>query len=197
MNIMRISSIVKLSLTILFCYSIFNAFKIYQFSKVYSNEKADVAIILGAGTKNGKLSPVFKQRINQGIQLYKENKVKKLILTDGIGKGESISDSQIAKEYVLKNGVPNRDILIEKKSKYTLQNLDEAKIIMDSLKLETALLVSDPLHMKRSICMAKKKDIICFSSPTQTSMYKTKKTKIQFLMYETFFYTLGKLSGRN
>ncbi|MGB1315507.1 MAG: YdcF family protein, partial [Chitinophagales bacterium] len=102
-----------------------------------------------------------------------------------------------AKNYAIKNNVPKEAILIEEKSKYTIENLAEAKSIMDSLKFETALLVSDPLHMKRSISLAQKKKITCFSSPTETSMYKSRKTKLQFLIYETFYFTLGKISGRN
>lgn len=70
-------------------------------------------------------------------------------------------------------------------------------MIMDSLGLETALLVSDPLHMKRSISLAQKIALHCFSSPTESSMYKSRKTKLKFLLYETFYFTLGKFSRRN
>lgn len=190
-NISKILSLIILS------YLAFNAFKIYQFSKLNTQEKAKVAIVLGAGTNNGKPTAVFKERIKHSIKLYQENRIEKIIFTGGFGKGETISDSQAAKNYAIKNNVPKEAILIEEKSKYTIENLAEAKSIMDSLKFESALLVSDPLHMKRSISLAQKMKITCFSSPTETSMFKSRKTKLQFLIYETFYFTLGKISGRN
>ena len=54
--------------------------------------------------------------------------------------------------------------------------------------LETAIIVSDPLHMKRAMLMAKDYDIKAYSSPTSTTRYKSLKTKIPFLMREEFFY---------
>ena len=59
---------------------------------------------------------------------------------------------------------------------------------MEENDLETAIIVSDPLHMKRSMLMAEDYNINASSSPTTTSMYKSLKTKIPFLLREEFFY---------
>ena len=59
---------------------------------------------------------------------------------------------------------------------------------MDENALETAIIVSDPLHMKRAMLMAKDYGIPAYTSPTTTSMYKSLKTKIPFLLREEFFY---------
>jgi len=54
--------------------------------------------------------------------------------------------------------------------------------------MDTAIIVSDPLHMKRAILMAKDYGIEACSSPTPTTMYKSAKTQIPFLAREVFFY---------
>ena len=59
---------------------------------------------------------------------------------------------------------------------------------MDAHDLHTAIIVSDPLHMKRAMAMAKDYGITAFSSPTPTTMYRRLKTKVPFLFRETFFY---------
>jgi len=182
---------------ILFCYFIFNGFKIYNYSFTYSEQKSDVGIVLGAGTTDGQISPIFRERLNHAVYLYKKGIIKKLILTGGYGENQTLCDSEIAKAYVLKQGIPKRDVLTESQSKYTIENLTEAKFIMDSFHFKTALLISDPLHMKRSISLAKKLGLNCESSPTQTSMYKSFYPKLKSLIYETFYYTLGKLTGNN
>ena len=172
----------------------FNSIKIYRFSKEYSEEKSDVAIVLGAGTDGSKLSPIFKERINHGIYLYENKIVEKIIFTGGTGAEQASADSEIAKSYAIELDVPPQDILIEVNSQYTFENLFESKKIMDSNALVSALIISDPLHMKRSIELANSFDIDCKPSPTTTSMYRSSFPKFKSLMYETFCYTLGKIT---
>lgn len=159
-----------------------------SFSYKDEQRPADVAIVLGAATTDGEVSPVYRERINHGIQLYKAKTVKKLILTGGIGDQNTASDAYAAKLYAISQGVPADDILIEEKSSVTAENLRYAKLIMDEEGYESALIVSDPLHMKRAMLLADDIGICAYSSPTQTTMYKTAKTRIPFLMREIFFY---------
>jgi uncharacterized SAM-binding protein YcdF (DUF218 family) len=149
-----------------------------------------VAIVLGAGTENNSVSPIYKERINHSIYLYNQGLVKKIIFTGGVGEEQNISDSEIAKEYALQNGIPEEDIITEKSSTITYENLSESKLIMDLLGFSTALIVSDPLHMKRSMMYANEIGINSKPSPTKTSMYKSFIPKGKSLVYETFFYSL-------
>ena len=178
-------------------YFAFSSIIIYRYSNMYFEDKSDVAIVLGAGTTGDQVSPVFRERINHAIYLYKKELVDKVILTGGFGEGQIKSDSQIAKDYAVNNGVLDHDVLIEETSRYTIENLIESKLIMDSMGLKTALIVSDPLHMKRSMEMAQDQEIDCKPSPTRTSMYRTTIPKIKSLMYETFFFSSGQIVGVN
>jgi len=175
---------------LILAYFLLNSIRIYKYSFIYFESKSDVAIVLGAGTNDGKLSPIFKERINHTILLYNKGIVDKIILTGGFGKGQKQSDSQTAKYYAIENGIPQNSIVIEEKSKFTTGNLQQSKQIMDSLGLKSALLVSDPLHMKRVIILAENYGINCKPSPTQTTMYKSFYPKVKQLLYETFYFSL-------
>ena len=59
---------------------------------------------------------------------------------------------------------------------------------MDAHQLETAIIVSDPLHMKRAMLLAEDAGITAYSSPTPTTRYISMRTKIPFLARETFYY---------
>ena len=179
-----------LPFALLIGYFIINAVRIYHYSFEYHERQSDVAIVLGAGTSDGKLSPVFRERINHSLLLYQQGAVSKIIFTGGFGKNQMQSDSQIAKEYAVNKGIPANDLLIEEKSNYTLENLKYANEIMDDHGFGTALLVSDPLHMKRAMKLAGSHQIDCLSSPTQTSMYRSMRTRFGQLLYETFYFTL-------
>jgi uncharacterized SAM-binding protein YcdF (DUF218 family) len=174
-------------------YFILNSIRIYKYSFIYFEDKSDVAIVLGAGTNEGILSPIFKERINHSLLLYKKGLVDKIIFTGGFGKGQKESDSQIAKNHAIKNGVPDYNIIIEDKSQFTIENIKESKLIMDSLGVKTALIISDPLHMKRAIKLAGHSGIECKPSPTQTTMYQSIYPKTKLLFYETFFFSLREI----
>lgn len=149
---------------------------------------ADVAIVLGAGATDKGISPVYRERVNHGIWLYQNGYVNAIILTGGIGKGNINSDASIAKKYVIEQGIPESDVYTEDKSNITQENISNTVDIMNDLSFHTAIIVSDPLHMKRAMLMASDYGIEAYSSPTPTSMYRSLKTKIPFLLREEFFY---------
>ena len=161
---------------------------IVNYGKKDHKIQADVAIVLGAGASDDAVSPVFRERINHGIWLYENGYVDYLIFTGGFGDGNTKSDAFIAKEYALSQGVPEEVLLIEEKSTITEENLEFAKEIMDANGFKTAIIVSDPLHMKRAMLMAKDYGITAYSSPTPTTMYKSLRSKLPFLLREEFFY---------
>lgn len=186
------SSVLKimifLFLSLLILYVSINAWLIWTYAGVDEKRSADVAIILGAGTSGTEPSPVFKERLNHGIWLYQNGYVKKLILTGGFGEGCQYSDSYIAMLYVESVGVPRETILCEEKSTITQENIKYAKQMMEEENFRTAILVSDPLHMKRAMLMAKDTEIEAYSSPTPTSKYVSFTNRIKFLAREVFFY---------
>ncbi|HBZ88491.1 MAG TPA: multidrug MFS transporter, partial [Erysipelotrichaceae bacterium] len=107
-------------------------------------------------------------------------------------EGQEYSDSEVAKSYAISKGVNKNDILIEESSKTTLENLIYAKKLMNENNLKSALIVSDALHMRRAMLMAKDEGIDAYSSPTKTSMFKTTKKRVEFLRNETVEYILYK-----
>ena len=150
--------------------------------------EADVAIVLGAATSDGGVSPVYRERLNHGISLYQQGIVEKIIVRGGQAEANDQSDAYRAKQYVMSQGIPEEDILTEDKSTITQENLENARVIMDEVGYQTAVVVSDPLHMRRAMLMAGDAGIEAYSSPTRTTMYRSMRTKVPFLAREVFFY---------
>ncbi len=151
--------------------------------------KADVAIVLGAGVKGNKPNSVYQERINHGIWLYENDYVEKIILTGGKGEGNKYSDAFIAKEFAVSHGVPAEDVLIEEKSTTTIENIAYANEIIEDNGYSTALIVSDPLHMKRAMLIADDLGLEAYSSPTPTTKYTGLVSRSKFLCREVVFYT--------
>ena len=166
-----------------------NTWQIVSYGKQTELRKADAAIVLGAGVVGEAPSPVFRERIRHGIWLYENGYVDYLIMTGGFGDGAVCSEARAAKEYAIAQGVPGEDIFIEEKSRITQENLYYAGQVMEEHGLQDALVVSDPLHMKRAMLMASDYGIRAYSCPTPTSRFVSLRTRLPFLAREVFFYT--------
>ena len=171
------------------------ASRIYSFRNVRSDAPADAAIVLGAAVWSSDVSPVFRERINHGIDLYRQGKVRKLIFTGGQGNPGEPTESSAARKYALKNGVPAQDILIEEKSHNTFENIVYAKQLADSHGIRRVLIVSDPLHMKRAMTMTSDVGLVAEPSPTPSTLYQGLGSQMSLLAHETYYY-IGHLLRR-
>jgi uncharacterized SAM-binding protein YcdF (DUF218 family) len=171
------------------------ASRIYSFRNVRSDAPADAAVVLGAAVWSADVSPVFRERINHGIDLYRKGKVRKLIFTGGQGNPGEPTESSAAKKYALKNGVPAHDILIEEKSHNTFENIVYAKQLADSHGIKRVLIVSDPLHMRRAMTMTGDVGLVADPSPTPTTLYQGLGSQLSLLAHETYYY-IGHLLRR-
>lgn len=149
--------------------------------------EADAAIVLGAAVDDDAPSPVFRERIAHAISLYEEGRVQRLIFTGAQGEGDSLAESEVARDMALEAGVPGEAILIETESVTTMHNLVEAQLLMGHAGLDDALIVSDPLHMRRAMEMAEALGLDAAPSATPTTQYLTWSTKAPFLAREVYF----------
>ncbi|HNT75913.1 MAG TPA: YdcF family protein [Anaerolineae bacterium] len=163
--------------------------QIVSYATEQDDGPADAAIVLGAAVWEGAPSPVFAARLDHAITLYHQGRVPALIFTGGVGEGDSLAESEVARIYALAQGVPATSIFTETVSHVTLTNLTEAKRIVQEQGFDRVLLVSDPLHMKRAVTIARDLGLNAYPSPTPTTRYRTWKTQAGFLLRETYFYT--------
>lgn len=163
-------------------------FSIWSFGNEDHAKPSDCAIVLGAAVYGERPSPVFEERIKHAVTLYQAGTISKIIFTGGFGRGASHAESMVGAACAIREGVPPSAVLTETKSKTTRENLVEAKALMLKASLNSAILVSDPLHLKRSALMARDLGIPAVTSPTPTSRYRSLKSKCGFLVREIYFY---------
>lgn len=156
---------------------------------------ADAIIVLGAAAYDAKPSPVFEERIRHGIDLYNRGLAPKLIFTGGYGgTGARFSESQVARRYALRQGVPEDAILIESISRNTHENLHQASTLMQDHNLHSAIIVSDPLHMARALRLSGELGIRAVGSPTPTTRFRSFATRWRFLLAEVYFFHRDRLA---
>ena len=164
------------------------AARIYMYRSKVADVTGDAAIVLGAAVWGNEVSPVFRERINHAIDLYRGGKARKIIFTGSRTYRRDLTEAAAGRAYAIKNGVPERDILIEDRSHSTYQNVLNAKQLADANGLRKVLIVSDPMHMKRAVAMAEDVGLEAYSSPTPTTMYQGWRSQIGSLAFETVCY---------
>jgi uncharacterized SAM-binding protein YcdF (DUF218 family) len=142
---------------------------IFIFGRRDEARPADAIVVLGAAQYDGKPSPVLKARLDHAVGLYQREIAPVLILTGGVGVGDTVSEAAVGRRYVMKQGVPEDHILVEPAGLSTDESMATVKRLMVGERLNSAVLVSDPFHMLRLRLLAARLGIKAFSSPTRTS----------------------------
>ena len=176
-----------LPLLVLACYGFLMA-RVYAYASVSDPSPADAAIVMGAAVWGSRPSPVFAERIRHSIHLYQEGQVQAIIFTGGLGRGDQLAEAEVAKAYAIERGVPAEHVFCETVSTVTYENIAEAAKIVERQGFSRVLMVSDPIHMKRSVTVARDLGLDAYPSPTPTTRYRSWWSKSGFLVRETGWY---------
>lgn len=121
----------------------------------------DVGIILTGGTINENKLPqenIFlgksADRIAQTIELYKNGKIRKILISGGeisiLGKAPKKEVEEIAK-YLIISGVPKGNIFMETHAQNTKENSENcSKILKKHFKNQSYLLITSGFHLRRA-----------------------------------------------
>jgi len=191
----RVGTIAKVLIATLLVVVGATAVRIYTYGNNVVDVEADAAMVLGAAVWGNEVSPVFRERINHAIDLYRRGKVHKIIFTGGQGNRNELTEAAAARAYAIKNGVPANAILLEDSSHTTYENVINAKQVADANGLKKVLIVSDPMHMKRAVAMARDIGLEAYPSPTPTTRYQGWRSQMGSLAHETYYY-MGYLMRR-
>lgn len=107
---------------------------LYQF--VPRNYRQDYLIVLGAGLIDGhKVSRLLGSRIDRAIVYARKQEAKgralpKIVFSGGQGSDEQLSEAQAMADYAVSHGWPQDLVVLEDKSKNTLQNMQFSKKII-------------------------------------------------------------------
>lgn len=117
-------------------------------SKVPSTE---VAIVLGASVVRGEPSPVLAKRADAAILLYKESKVKKILVT---GDNGALSHDEVTpvRKYLLDAGVAPEDIFLDHAGFDTYSSMYRARDIFGA---RSATVVTQDFHLPRALWIAR------------------------------------------
>ncbi len=124
----------------------------YIYQSVAEAPDAEVALIPGAAIlPNGGLSPIFQDRADMAIQLYKAKKVLKILVS---GDNSTVSHNEVnpVRNYLLLKGIPDQDIFLDHAGFDTYSTMYRAR---DIFGVTSMLIATQSFHLPRAVFIAR------------------------------------------
>jgi len=138
----------------------------------------DFIIILGSKiNKDGSLTPLLKGRVDKAIEFgnkqYEATK-KKIVYVPSGGKGndENVAEAVAIKNYLISKGIKEKQIIIEDKSRSTIENMKFSKDKIEKMKKDVNVSFSTTnCHVFRSGIIANEQGLDCQGMGSKTKWY--------------------------
>jgi uncharacterized SAM-binding protein YcdF (DUF218 family) len=148
---------------------------------------ADAIIVLGAAQYNGRPSPVLQARLDHALQLYRAQLAPRVVVTGGVGKGDTESEASVGRRYLTARGVPAAAVVLEPAGHSTDESMTAVAVWLRQTGLRSVILVSDPFHMARLRAEARRTRMTAYLSPTGTSpISENPRLELSYLMAEAW-----------
>lgn len=129
----------------------------------------EAIVVLGAAQYNGRPSPVLRARLDHAIALYREGYAPLILVTGGVGRGDTTSEAIVGRRYLVAREVPQEDVVAQPVGRSTRTSMTAVGDWLRQRGLRRVLLVSDPFHMFRLRLEARRTHLEAYTSPTESS----------------------------
>ncbi|MDQ3705325.1 MAG: YdcF family protein [Chloroflexota bacterium] len=132
--------------------------------------RADVIIVLGCNpyAPRGGPSVCLSSRGQHAANLYHRGLAERIIATGGhIENGPT--EASVMLRVLTAAGVPESAVVLEEQAHNTIQNIGYSKEIMQHNGWDTAILVTEPYHIKRATLVARDAGLHVYPSPAVES----------------------------
>jgi uncharacterized SAM-binding protein YcdF (DUF218 family) len=131
--------------------------------------EVDAIVVLGAAQYNGRPSPVLRARLDHALSLYRDGYAPLIVVTGGVGRGDTTSEATVGRRYLIRRQVPESAVVAQPVGRSTRTSMTAVGDWLHQQGLSRVLLVSDPFHMCRLRLEARRTRLEAYTSPTESS----------------------------
>ncbi len=149
---------------------IFQATNSRTFTTIESLPAAHTVIILGASVySDGTLSPILQDRVDTGLKLYRNGKVKRFLLS-GDNRSKDYDEVNAMRNYLVDLGVPYSHIYIDPAGIDTYDSMYRSNAVFE---VPSAIVVTQQFHLPRTLFIAKNLGLSYRGYPAESNNYIT------------------------
>ncbi len=165
-DLMRLVGAACLGITLAAGYT---TYRVWAQGQKDEERPADAIVVMGAAQYDGRPSPVFAARLDHGVALFLAGDAPRFVVTGGKAAGDRTTEAAAGRAFAIERGVPPDAIIVEDRSRTTLESVRAVAALLEADGASTAIFVSDRPHMLRVLRMASDAGITAWGSPTRTS----------------------------
>ena len=188
-------ALVLVAITIFGAYFSLVYYQVRQHAYLDEARPADAIVVLGAAQYRGRPSPVLQARLDHALGLYRKQLAPRIITTGGHGIGAKFTEGDVSREYLSARGVPAEFITAETEGQSTMQSAAAVAEIMDRMKLDSCIVVSDGYHIHRIKRMLEARGVTVYGSP-RTPGGDSSWARAKYYAREALGYILWRLGIR-
>ncbi|MGQ0503019.1 MAG: SanA/YdcF family protein [Panacagrimonas sp.] len=144
---------------------VINSTDAYLYTSAALLPENDIGIVLGTSsyTRDGDSNPQFFARVDSAVQLYRQGKVKHLIVS-GANPDNTYNEPRRMWQELTKAGIPAKDITMDFAGFRTFDSLARAKEVFN---LDRCTLITQRYHAYRAVFLGKKMGmrVVAFVAP--------------------------------
>lgn len=126
--------------------------------KSKGHQNLDYIIVLGAQVRENGPSVVLQYRLDAAIEYLNKNPDTICIVSGGQGANEPFSEAEGMAKYLLENGIEMKRILLEDKSRNTVENIQNSKDLMGE-SYNGVGIITNNFHVFRAMQIAKMQEL--------------------------------------
>lgn len=148
---------------------------------------ARAIVVLGAAQYNGTPSPVYRSRLEHAAALWRRGLAPLLVVTGGIGTGDSLSEAEAGAAWLKRLGqVPDSALLIEPTGRRSESSLRAVSRRLKARGMRRVILVSDGFHLQRLALLARRFGLEPLTSPAPASpIRRSRRRELGYLLIES------------
>lgn len=147
---------------------------------------ADAIVVLGAAQYNGRPSPVLKARLDHAADLFRRQLAPRVIVTGGVGAGDSLSEAEVGRRYLVETAGLPREVVVVEDAGFTSDMSMRAVAHAVTAPPRRVILVSDGFHMLRLGIIARRLGLEPLGSPAPTSPIRaSRRRELGYILAES------------
>ena len=163
-------------------------FRIVHASGEMPRQKADAIIVFGAAEYAGRPSPVYRARLDHALTLFRQGMAPVVITTGGSGQDPQFSEGGVGRDYLLRRGIPEQNLIAETQGSDTAQSAERVSTIMRTNGMHSCIAVSDAYHVFRIRALLRRQGVAVEVAPRPESRPRSVWDRFEAVMREAASY---------
>lgn len=169
-----------LGLPLMYLGFVFTAFVTYSALYLAATRRwgrpVDAVIVLGAGVRHGRVTPLLRSRLDRGIEVFRRSReagrMTLMMPSGGQGPDEPVSEAAAMAGYLEEQGVEPDAIVLEDRSRTTFENLRFSKALLDGMNVTGRVAVAtNNFHAFRAAMLMRRMRLRGYATGSPTASY--------------------------